>query len=299
MEQKIPHLTVSYNGPISDATRWLAFQHRPGDIFICAPPKAGTTWTQAICAMLIFGKPELPAPLSKISPWLDAKFTTLDSTTRLLEDQTLRRVIKTHTPLDGIPYFGDADYIVVYRDPRDAFLSTMMLAFDTADRKTRARMPSDIHAAFRMWLQTPFYSGIGEQLSLASFVHHFRQFWRFRHLSNLHLVHYSDLLVDLPGSIRSVASVLGVPADDNLVGEIEKATALANMRLNAARYAPESGGAWKSPQHFFRNGGSGQWRNILTPLEMADYRARLHNELARDAIDWLEHGSACVGTPAA
>jgi aryl sulfotransferase len=38
---------------------------------ISTPSKTGTTWAQMICALLIFGEPQLPAPLGRLSPWLD------------------------------------------------------------------------------------------------------------------------------------------------------------------------------------------------------------------------------------
>ncbi|NQX94559.1 MAG: sulfotransferase domain-containing protein [Erythrobacter sp.] len=31
--------------------------------------------------------------------------------------------MKTHTPLDGLPYYPEAKYLCVTRDPRDAFMS--------------------------------------------------------------------------------------------------------------------------------------------------------------------------------
>jgi len=42
-----------------------------------------------------------------------------------LASQTYRRFIKTHLPLDGLPYYEDAQCIVVSRDPRDVFVSLL------------------------------------------------------------------------------------------------------------------------------------------------------------------------------
>jgi aryl sulfotransferase len=70
-----PSKTVDYKGPITDTSRWQNFKPRPDDIFICTPPKCGTTWTQAIVAMLVFGKADhgdqLAAFDQKIAELLD------------------------------------------------------------------------------------------------------------------------------------------------------------------------------------------------------------------------------------
>jgi aryl sulfotransferase len=56
-----------------------------------------------ICALLVYGTPELPEPLEKLSPWLDHPVASREQVVALLQAQQARRIIKTHTPLDGIP----------------------------------------------------------------------------------------------------------------------------------------------------------------------------------------------------
>ena len=56
---------------MTDSERWERFVHRPGDIVISTPPKSGTTWTQMLCALMIFDGPAFPAGLDAMSPWLD------------------------------------------------------------------------------------------------------------------------------------------------------------------------------------------------------------------------------------
>ena len=92
----IPKKNASYVGPITDTSRWDKFQHRPDDIFVCTPPKCGTTWTQAICAMLVFGKVDHGIQSSKASPWIDAQFAPIDEYLEQVEAQKHRRYIKTH-----------------------------------------------------------------------------------------------------------------------------------------------------------------------------------------------------------
>src|SRR5215208_7222068 len=112
-----------YRTIIADSGRWDGFAFRPGDVVISTPPKCGTTWTQMLCALLIFDGPDFPAPLADLSPWLDMCTRPLAEVTAALAVQNHRRFIKTHTPLDGIPLRADVTYLVVGRDPRDVAIS--------------------------------------------------------------------------------------------------------------------------------------------------------------------------------
>ena len=114
---------MRYRSLVADSARWDGFEFRPGDIVISTPPKCGTTWTQMLCALLIFDGPHLPAPLDEISPWLDMCNRPLAEVRSVLAAQTHRRFIKTHTPLDGVPSHPDVTYLVVGRDPRDVAIS--------------------------------------------------------------------------------------------------------------------------------------------------------------------------------
>ena len=86
-----------------DSARWDGFEFRPSDVVISTPPKCGTTWTQMLCALLIFDGPDFPAPLSELSPWLDQTIRRLDDVRAMYGSQRHRRFIKTHLPIDGLP----------------------------------------------------------------------------------------------------------------------------------------------------------------------------------------------------
>src|ERR1700743_937874 len=104
----LPERAVFYDGVITESKRWADYRHRADDIFICTPGKNGTTWTQAICAMIVFGRADIDVKPGVISPWYDANFAPPEAVNAMLEAQTHRRFIKTHTPLDGIPFFADS-----------------------------------------------------------------------------------------------------------------------------------------------------------------------------------------------
>lgn len=106
-----------------DSGRWVDFPFRVGDIVVSTRSKSGTTWMQMICALLVFGRPELPEPLGRLSPWVDHLVESREALVGRLERQSWRRILKTHTPLDGIPLDPRADYLVVARHPLDMAVS--------------------------------------------------------------------------------------------------------------------------------------------------------------------------------
>ena len=106
-----------------DSDRWHRFPFRDGDIVVSSRSKSGTTWMQQICLSLVHGTAELPAPLGEMSPWVDWLVEPEDSLFARLEAQSGRRVLKTHTPLDGLVLDLRASFVVMVRDPLDMAVS--------------------------------------------------------------------------------------------------------------------------------------------------------------------------------
>src|SRR5579863_1604266 len=215
-----PERVHRYETAVADSDRWDCFKPRDGDIIVVTAPKCGTTWTQMLCALLVHG-PDLPMPLTRLSPWLDRLSTPIGALVADLEAQPWRRIIKTHTPLDGLPYFDNVSYVFCGRDPRDAFLSMMDNMRNTSDATmsaVRARMglpadfvfPDDPNVFFPVWMTAPIHAWVEDGFPTGSVFGTARDFWRWRELPNLHFVHYRDLVCDLDGEMRRLASFLGV-----------------------------------------------------------------------------------------
>ena len=287
-----PSQTRSYLGPITDTSRWENFQHRPDDIFVCTPPKCGTTWTQAICAMLVFGKVDHGTQPGVISPWIDAQFAPIDDSLRMVEAQTHRRYIKTHTPLDGIPYFADCAYLAVFRDPRDVFVSML----NHRDNMTNAELAFSVFpsgpSAFADWMTRDGEPGTWDLQALTALVQFFKTYWQYRDVPNIHLFHYSDMKRDLKGAIVAMAKALDVQVGDTLLNEMTDAASFESMKRSAEQFAPESGtGMWKKETEFFANGGTQRWKGALSEDELAAFDARLAELLPPDEAHWLVNGN--------
>jgi aryl sulfotransferase len=286
---------LRYVSPDEDSARWEHFRFRDGDIVISTRSKSGTTWMQMICALLVFGSPDLPAPLPVLSPWLDHMIEPVEDVVRRLEAQQHRRIVKTHTPLDGIPLDPRATYVVVARHPLDLAVSLYHQG-DNIDRErlaaltgspVRARVdrPS-LHDWLVSWTTTE--TSPREQMdSLDGVLHHARDAWTRRHRPNVVLVHYADLLADLDGEMRRLAERLDLAVPDERWPALVDAATFARMRERADQVTPNTLGVLKDNRAFFRRGRSGAGREVLTPDELARYEARVAAAVPADLAAWL------------
>jgi aryl sulfotransferase len=70
---------------------------------------------------------QIPLPDNGSSFWIDGIFTReIGALYETLDAQKHRRFIKTHLPLDGLPFHPQVKYLVVGRDARDVFMSSML-----------------------------------------------------------------------------------------------------------------------------------------------------------------------------
>jgi aryl sulfotransferase len=292
MAETLPEKSAIYLGPITDTSRWDNFKYRPDDFFICTPPKCGTTWTQAISAMLVFGSHDHGQQSSALSPWIDASFAPIDEYLAQIELQSNRRFIKTHTPLDGIPYHPECNYFVVLRDPRDAYFSGL----NHRDNMNNQEMANQIFPngadAFADWLKTERTPPRWDLVSLESITHFFKSYWQYRHLPNIHIFHYSDMQRDLPKVVKQMADALGLPFTDAEIKQFADAASFDVMKKNADQFAPESGtGMWKAESAFFATGKNQQWKNQLSEEELAAFDVRLKALLPAEEAAWLLSGN--------
>jgi hypothetical protein len=283
---------MRYVSSDEDSGRWDGFPFRDGDIVISTRSKNGTTWMQMICALLIFRTPDLPAPLSTLSPWLDWLITPRDEVYAHLAAQRHRRFIKTHTPLDGIPLDPRATYIVVARHPLDMAVSLFhqganldrdRMAELTGTPAGPPRKPPAITESLLSWIDQEVAPAEAMD-SLPGVMWHLSDAWQRRHDDNVLLVHYADLSADLAGEMSRIAGRLGleVPTD-----ELVEAAGFARMRARAEDLAPDPAGVLKDRRAFFRGGRSGAGRELLTDQQIAHYEQRAATMAPPDLLAWL------------
>jgi aryl sulfotransferase len=299
-----PVKTREFQNALMDSTVWNSFKYREGDVVIVTWAKSGTTWMQQIATQLIFKGAE-GLEMQKLSPWVDFRLLAPEALVSL-DQQTHRRVLKTHLPVDALHVSPLAKYIYVGRDGRDAVWSmhnhflNLLPQFYVALNSKPGRVgpplvrPSDSALEyFRNWMvefgpprNPPFWD-------------HLRGWWNVRRLPNVKLVHFNALKLDLNGEMRAISDYLGT----QLTGEeFEQAVSHCTfdyMKAHAGWVAPRGGSAFEGGAKTFINKGSnGRWRDQISREDSHAYEARALLELGQECATWLTDGAITRNTAA-
>lgn len=300
--RELPRRTRVYQNHHIDGTRWDRFETREGDVVVSTAYKAGTTWMQTIVSALLFGDAP-PGPIGEVSPWIDLRVPPLDPMLEALEAQTHRRSVKTHLPLDGLPYRPGVRYVYVGRHGPDVFMSLWNHYSSYTDEaferfngpglvgEPQPRPPSEPRALWREWTTRGWFPWESDGWPFWSLLHHVRTWWEWRHLDDVLFVHFNDLLTDLEGEMRRVADFLDVTIPEReWPARVERAT-FASMRRRAAEVVPGGGRSFKGgAETFLHRGTNGRWKGVLGEDDLALWQAAVERQLAPACAHWLEHG---------
>ncbi len=300
-----PERTHHYQNSVMDTDRWDAYQPRQDDIIITTSYKAGTTWLQAICAALVFQQPQPPKSQDELTPWLDANFAPIDEVIAQIDALENRRYIKTHCALDGCKYFEEVKYIFVGRDGRDVFTSmwnhwnNMQPEFihelnNAPDRKgPTLPLPGDsVQQAFDDWLHKSSFPWEADGYPFWSHLHHAQTWWNFKHLPNIHFMHFSDMLKDIDGEMRKLSAYLDIPVNEDVWPSLLEGISFKHMKANADAMAPGSTqGIWKDNSQFFHKGTNQRWKNLISEEQSINYEKLAAERLTPDLAHWLANGA--------
>jgi len=253
-----------------------------------------------ICALLVYQDPRLPEPLGRLSPWLDWTGIPVDEVYRRLAGQTNRRIIKTHTPLDGIVIDARVTYIVVGRHPLDSAVSLYHHSANidrarqrelTGEAEPAVAAPPrpDLHRWLREWIDWDPDPHLYLD-SIPGILWHATDAWERREQANVVLVHYEDLATDLEGSMRQLARRLGIEVESDLWPVLVGAATFAAMKNRAETTAPDPADILIDHGAFFRRGRSGEGREALSATELEAYRHRVATRAPPEVLAWLHHG---------
>jgi len=279
-----------------DSTIWNDLVFRDDDIIISTYGKSGTTWVQQIIGQLLFdGSPDLE--VAEMSPWLDLRVPPKEVKLPIVEEQTHRRFMKTHLPVDALRFSPNAKYLYIGRDARDVVWSlynhhsnanqTWYQALNDTPGLVGPPIeppPDDVRQYWRDWFDRDGYP-------FWPFWENVRSWWAIRGLANVRCVHFNHLKHDMPGEIRKIAEFLEIPIQESSWEKILEHCSFDWMKKNATKSVPLGGAFWDAgAQVFINKGVNNRWKDTLSQAESAEYEKRAEAELGAECARWLATG---------
>jgi aryl sulfotransferase len=224
-----------------------------------------------------------------------------------IEAQDHRRFLKTHVPLDGLPFYSGIKYIHVARDGRDVamsfhnhlagFTARMLDDLDKAGLEDEAigrpypKIPADARQFFRAWMREGAVPGDDDGSPTMSFFHFERTWWEARKSPNVLLVHYNDLMADLAAEMRRVADFLEIPVGPTRWPELIDAACFESMRRAGDKLMGGMAAIFEDGSRgFFFQGSNDRWREVVADADLALYEAKAAAMLLPECRRWLAGG---------
>lgn len=310
---ELPTVQHHYLSHHLDSKRWEAFEPRGDDVIVTTSYKCGTTFTQQILYNLLVedtADMEVFPNLMEASPWVDARFHgfSLELLKQLLAGFERRRFLKSHLPLDGLPYHAQVKYLIVARDARDVFMSLLNhygsytdqmyeMLNDDPGLEPMPRYNGDDHALWRRWISTGWFDWEQEGSPFWSNMRHTQSYWDYRHLPNFMFIHYEDMIADTPAAVGKIANFIEHEIDEAGVERVAQAVNFKTVKAQAVTQSSrEDHMAFKGGQATFINKGTnGRWREFLSEEELAMYTETRDRVLSPDCASWLENGGELPG----
>ena len=292
-----PEKSREFHNHHFDSTIWNDFEFRDDDIIIATYAKSGTTWVQQIVAQLLFDGAE-GLETAEMSPWMDLRVPPKEIKLGAVAEQSHRRFLKTHLPVDALVFSPDAKYVYIGRDGRDVLWSMYNHHFTANDawydalNNTPGRVgppigpPADSVAEYYdEWIARdghPFWP----------FWENIRSWWTIRELPNVYLLHFADLKKDMGGEIRKLAAFLGIDINEQTWDEILLHCSFDYMKENGSKTVPLGGAFWDGgAKAFINKGTNGRWRDTLSDEQIDIYEQRAQTELGEECAQRLASGS--------
>ncbi len=268
---------------LRDSTIWDCITPRVGDIAIASCYKSGTTLTQQIINLLVHGHDDFDH-LHDLSPWVEHKHDLLDEKIEQIEKLPDRRFFKTHLPFEALPYYPDWKYICLVRDGRDVAMS-LFNHLHALTPEARLTSPIQLHNIssnfpefWEEWLETgkPYWDWF-------EFI---KIWWKVRHVPNVLLVHYRDMIDDKPTQIEKIADFLQINLDKPLKEIILHKSSLEYMKQNSQKFEHRD----FEKHRFIYKGSNGRWQTLLSEQQSKYYEEILSQKLGSACALWIKNG---------
>ena len=302
-----PKRTREYLNDTLNSKNWDSVNFRDDDMVVCTSLKSGTTWMLRILSLLVHQNTTVNNEVMK-TPWPDYRLlASIEEEVKNMDAIPHRRFIKSHIPLDGLPYNENVKYIQVTREMHDAFFSLQnhwQILTDqnlaTKDKYGDKPFPrfedgGDVHQRWRDWMTKSNFEWEQDGYPFWSMFSYVESFWPYRKLPNILMVHFTDLLNDLEGQMRRVAKFVGIEVPEEKWAALTESATFDAMKKDLKTLQPKFDKMFKGGGDAFMDKVDGIWKSILTTEEdHAIYEARA-SQLDPELREWVEKGSLALG----
>jgi len=261
---------------VRDSTIWDSVKPQKTDIVIASCYKSGTTLTQQIVNLIINGHDDFES-IHKLSPWVEEVRGAREKI-ELIKNLPGTRIFKTHLPFNALPYYVEWKYIYLVRDGRDVGVSLY--------EQRRSRIVNPIQDEFG-----EFWDRWVEGEPHWSFWEHIKSWWEVKHLPNVLMVHYNNLIDDKPAEIERIVNFLDLQIDDNIKNKILEQSSLEYMKINAQKFQPAG---YFQGQTFINKGKKNRWKKLLTFQQLDGYEKIIYEKLEPECANWVKNGGALI-----
>jgi len=298
-----------------DTSLWDEIPLQDSDIFINSPAKAGTTWTQEIVCQLLYNGDYSAVGSTgvEISIWAAMKLPSREQQIKMMTAQVSnphipRRVIKTHEPVETLPFQPANKHLFVGRDYRDIVWSWYKHHSNlTSDFFRQINAPTSYpfkpfphfnfsdgsfteYDMWKMMLSEGDDHGNPDGWPMWSQLWVTGSWWNIRNEPNVKFIHYNDLKRDLAGSMREIAAFLDIEIDEERFDELVDNCTFQSMKNKKEPMGAFANTVFQDPSKFFNKGENKRWQNVLTERDTEEYRELASRYLDDDGIHWLETG---------
>jgi len=252
--------------PVEGFLSGQRYQAEATDIVVSTYPKCGTTWTQYIVYLLQHGGQPLAATqrLDEVFPHLEEVGETV---VRALPPP---RLIKTHLPLKRTPWYDEARYLYVARNPFDCAVSFY--------HHTRG-FPRHYDFADGTW-DAFFECFVRGEVDFGDYFDHLLSWWPKRTAPNVLFLTYEHMLADPAAAVRTIAGFLGGAAaraigEPGVLERVLEHSSFGQMRVHQRRWSSARPADMPA---FVRKGVAGDW---VSQFSAAQARRLAERALAR------------------
>jgi hypothetical protein len=246
------------------------------DVIVATYPKSGTNWMMQIAHQLIHeGKSEfdhihcvVPWP-DPMAPFMRGYAIPLDQADHWKTSPGQKRVIKTHGVWDQIPHSDEAHYIIVIRDPKDAFVSMYHFAREIV---FGSAMPK-VETMVKMFLSDGFMG--------STWVESTAGYWAQRNQPNVLIVSFKQMKRDLRGTVVGVAKFLDLAVTDEVIDRVCDRASFDYMKRNDEKFRAWQIGPWRPAPSMVRKGKQGGSSELLSPEQQRQMDEYFIAELKR------------------